>query len=214
MLSKDNNVLIVGDFNCKEINRQEGTFQGGEYSWSEKLMSWALENLLTQWINCEMRISGRGTSSRLDLSLTTDGEAIKEIEYKCPLGKSHHVLMEISLGKDSEIIDEEYKMERYRYSKAKFEDMRKYFEGANWSYFEDKKGIQGKWDEFVKVYNEAVEKHVPKGRRNCTKEKEWHNGRCKRLKKKKKKKTRVWNRWNKVRTERRWKGLLKLEMNE
>ena len=75
---------------------------------------------MTQWIDCDTRFSGRDTPARLDLLFTSDNEAVKEIRYESPLGKSDHVLMEISLGEELVIINEEYKMEMYRYNKTNF----------------------------------------------------------------------------------------------
>ena len=120
IVSQDKDVLIVGDFNCKDINWEDGTCQGGENSWSEKLMSWGIENVMTQWIDCDTRFSGSDTPARLDLLFTSDDEAVKEIRYESPLGKSDHVLMEINLGEEMVIMNEEYKMERYRYNKTNF----------------------------------------------------------------------------------------------
>ena len=207
ILTKDKDVLMVGDFNCKGINWEEGTCQGGENSWSERLLNWAVENLMTQWVDCDTRFSGGDTPSRLDLLFTSDGEAVEEIKYECPLGKSDHILMGIRLGKDLESTDEEYKMERHKFSKANFDEMKKYFEGANWSYFENSESIQGKWDEFVKIYNEAVERFVPKGRKYCEKGKEWYNGRCEKARKCK---TRAWNKWRKGRIESNWKDYVEV----
>ena len=203
IVSQDKDVLIVGDFNCKDINWEDGTCQGGENSWSEKLMSWGIENVMTQWIDCDTRFSGSDTPARLDLLFTSDDEAVKEIRYESPLGKSDHVLMKISLGEEIVIWNEEYKMERYRYNKTNFEEMRKYFEAVDWRRFEEEESIHGKWDVFLGIYSEAVEKYVPKGRRNCKKGKEWYNDKCEKARKGK---ARTWNRWMKVRTENNWKN--------
>ena len=48
IIPQEKDVLIIGDFNCKDINWKDGTCQGGENSWSNRLMNWARENLMTQ----------------------------------------------------------------------------------------------------------------------------------------------------------------------
>ena len=192
IVTEEKDFMIVGDFNCKEINWEEETCQGGENSWSDRLLNWATENLLTQWVRGETRFSGRDAPSRLDLLFTSDNEIINSVGYTCPMGKSDHVMMNISMGGKLEIIDEDYKMERYRYNKANFEEMRNYFEKVDWNSFEKEESLQGKWEEFLKIYNEALVKFVPRGRTNCKKGKEWYNGKCEKARKDK---TKAWNRW-------------------
>ena len=206
IVSKEKDVMIMGDFNCKEVNWEEGTCLGGENSWSEKLLGWAVENLMTQWVDCETRYRGSDTPSRLDLLFTSDDEIVKKVEYSCPLGKSDHVLIEISLGDETEVIDEEYKMERHRYNKANFEEMRNYFQNANWKYFEREESIEGKWEEFLKIYNRAVEQYVPKGRKSCKMGREWYSGKCEKARTSK---TKAWNRWRRIATENNWKEYVK-----
>ena len=161
--------------------------------------------MLIQWVDCDTRFREDDVPSRLDLVFTSDKEAIKEIKYECPLGKSDHILMEINLEMETETIDEEYKRERYRYNRTNFDGIREHFEKANWNEFENEDDVQRKWEEFIKIYNEAVEIYVPKGGNSCRKGKEWYNERCERARKRK---TRSWNKWMKVKTEDNWKDYI------
>ena len=61
--------------------------------------------------------------------------------------------------------------------------------------------MDSKWNEFIRIYEAAVSKFVPKGRVTCKDGKEWFN-RCYLARKEKKMK---WNRWKKERSESRWK---------
>ncbi len=54
-------------------------------------------------------------------------EIIETIHYDSPLGKSDHVLMEFNLKNENVIINENYKVKRFKYSKADFKKLRKYF---------------------------------------------------------------------------------------
>ena len=167
----------MGDFNCKEINWEERTYQGGENSSSDKLTNWTVDNLMTQWIDCEARITGRDKPSRLELLFTSAEDIIETTNYECPLGKSDRILIEISLSTEILKIDAGYKLERYRYNKANFEELRRYFKAVSWKCFEDEKDVQEKWNVFIKIYNSVVEKYVPKGRVICKKG-EWYNAIC------------------------------------
>ncbi len=90
-------LLSFGDFNCKEINWETLTTTGSESPWSNRLLNWAVENLMTQWVDCDTRFSEIDKPSRLDLVFTKDVEIIETIHYDSPLGKSDHVLMEFNL---------------------------------------------------------------------------------------------------------------------
>ena len=199
--SREKDVLIIGDFNCKQINWETRSCIGEQESWGQRLLNWAEENLLTQWIDCDTRFRGRDTPSRLDLLFTSDEEAIERVICECPLGRSDHILMEVTLKINIEVGNEEYKLERYRYNKADFEGLRKYFEEADWNRFDNEDDLHRKWNEFLKIYEDAVNEFVPKGRQTYKKGKEWFNRKCLMARNEKR---RTWSRWRKERSERRW----------
>ena len=62
--------------------------------------------------------------------------------------------------------------------------------------------MEEKWEEFLRIYNEAVERYVPKGRNKCKVGKEWFNARCARARKRKMKK---WNKWRDVGSDEKWR---------
>ena len=78
MIVQEKDVLIAGDLNCREINWEDKTGQGGDDSWREKLLNWAEENMMIQWIDCDTRFRGGDAPSRLDLIFTRDKEAIEK----------------------------------------------------------------------------------------------------------------------------------------
>ena len=198
----EKDVVIVGDFNCKEINWEQGTTEGSESSYSGRLLNWAMENLMTQWVDCETRVREGSDPARLDLVFTRDCEAVGDISYECPLGKSDHVVVKVDFGMDLQKLNEDYKQERFRYNKADFEQMKTYFEEADWSKFEMEEDIEIKWEEFLKIYNEAIRRYVPRGGRKCVVGKEWFNARCTKARKFKKKR---WSKWRDERSDENWR---------
>ncbi len=73
----------------------------------------------------------------------------------------------------------------------------------DWKDFEDAEDVLEKWDEFIRIYNPAVEKFVVSiGGVICRKDKEWFNTKCKEARNCK---LNAWNRWKKRKTESRWK---------
>ena len=157
---------------------------------------------MTQWIDCETRMREGDEPARLDLLFTSDSEAVEDIRYECPLGKSDHVVVKVKFGMELQRVNEDYKQDRFRYSRANYDQMRRYFEEVDWSGFEREMGVEEKWDEFLKIYNEAVERYVPRGGKSGVKGEEWFNGRCSKARKCKMSK---WNRWRDVRTDESWR---------
>lgn len=46
-LIEKSNKILMGDFDCKEVNWKEWTTEEGEESWGNVLMRLAMENLMT-----------------------------------------------------------------------------------------------------------------------------------------------------------------------
>ncbi len=119
---------------------------------------------MTQWVDCDTRFSGRDKQPRLDLLFTKEWKLLKlyieTIHYDSPLGKSDYVLMEFKLKNENVINDENYKVERFEYSKADFEKLRKYFVAMDWKNSEEAEDVWKKWERFIRIYNSAMEKFV------------------------------------------------------
>ena len=48
LLKENNDILMMGDFNCKEVSWYDWLTTGGEESWGNKLLELVMDNLLTQ----------------------------------------------------------------------------------------------------------------------------------------------------------------------
>lgn len=92
-IKENNKIVIMGDFNCKEINWEEWNTRGGEDSWEDKVLKLAMNNIMTQWVEENTRYRGGEEPSRLDLVLSKETDIIEDMNYSCPLGKSDHVMI-------------------------------------------------------------------------------------------------------------------------
>ena len=100
MLKKGKRVLLVGDFNRKEINFGEIEMRGNASSWSEELLTAMMVNTMDQWVKETTRYRGEDEPSQLDLIFTKKPEIEPNIKYMSPMGKSNHVTIEIDINKD------------------------------------------------------------------------------------------------------------------
>ncbi len=79
-------------------------------------------------------------------------DIIEGINYQCPLVKSDHLLIEVSIGSGPiENRNEIYKNGRYNYRKADFIRLRGYFAEAKWKQLFMASNTQEKWDIFMEI---------------------------------------------------------------
>ena len=193
-ITRKDRVMIVGDFNCKEIVWEDyEVVNGGE--WAEELLNVATNNLMTQWVRSPTRCRGQDVAARLDLVFTRGISLKEEIEHECPLGKSDHDVLRFKL--DTEVNmekSEEYREGKLNYIKANYNHIREFFNEIDWSVVYQEVDMQLKYDKFLDLYNCAVEKFVPYYRTRTLKNKQWFNRNCEEAKKNKEK---AWKKFKK-----------------
>lgn len=179
LMRENRDLILVGDFKCKEVVWEHLETTGHPESWGAILLELATENLVTQWVNESTRYRGEDEPSRLDLVPTKEVDVIEDSLYKSPFGRSDHVLIEMVII-DSVCCEgrEQHRRNRMNYGKANFSEMRKFFENVNWSDFLSVGNVQDKYDVFGKIYKESVSKYVPAFKEHKCWKKEWFNVKC------------------------------------
>ena len=185
MLRGEERILLVGDFNCRNVNWKDMEVVGNAGSWSEEMLYLAMVNTLDQWVEEPTRYRGEEEPSLLDLVFTRKPEPLPKIQYQSPMGKSDHLLVEIEMQEwKLQRCMEDYKKERLNYARANYEHLRQFFENIDWKNNMKDKTVQEKYEVFLQKYNEGVKRFVPTYRvRKRTQT--WYNGRCIEAKKKK-----------------------------
>ena len=176
IIKSSQRVTLVGDFNCSEVNW--AMFKsGGENTWGNKL----LRQTMIQWVTENTRFRREDKPSRLDLLFTKGIKLEKDINYKCPFGRSDHVVLEIEIKGDIEDKQEEScKKKRKNYAKAN-DTAIKFFNETDWMKIKELNDVQEKYDLFLMIYEQGVKEYVPfykvKGK------KKWFNEKCETAKK-------------------------------
>ena len=84
-----NKLLIVGDFNCKDIECENGTTNiDQEGNPNNCLLKTCRDCYLEQIVDQNTRARGENAPSLLDLILCYDSAEIENLNYLSPLGKS------------------------------------------------------------------------------------------------------------------------------
>ena len=211
-VNRNNELMIVGDFNCKEVNWEARETRGGRDSWGSMLLEMISDNLMIQIVKVNTRKRGNDEESRLDLVFTKDEYMIGDINYLPPLGTSDHIVMKIKLilGYPTMNNKEEYKEERYNYSKANFQVIKSKFRDMDWREMYGENTVEGMYNVFKQKYEEVISKCVPKRKKEIEREKEWFNARCIKAKEKrdqawekarKRGNTHNWEKYRKLRNE-------------
>lgn len=91
LMSESRELIIMGDFNCKEVDWENLETKGNLDSWGSVLLEIMMENIMTQWVTENTRFRGSDEPSRLDLVFSRGTDEISSVKYVSPLGKSDHV---------------------------------------------------------------------------------------------------------------------------
>ena len=97
MLRKDNKILLMGDFNCKNVRWEEMEIDGNAEPWSEEMQQLAMVNTLEQWVEEPTRYRGQEVPLLLDLVFPKKPEPRTNIKYLSPMGRNDHVVLKINL---------------------------------------------------------------------------------------------------------------------
>ena len=60
MVGKNSKILLVGDFNCKNVRWEEMEVNGNAGPWSEEMLQLAMVNTMDQWVEECTRYQGGG----------------------------------------------------------------------------------------------------------------------------------------------------------
>ena len=157
---KYSHILIMGDFNYKDINWQtwspnKGNTQSEEFKFIECLR----DNYLFQHVNKPTRGRGADTPHLLDLIMTNVEEMITDIDHLSPLGKSDHSVLSLKINCYSRI--NTYAKQKIYYNKANYEEIKNELNKIDWKTTLDSKDINQQWEIFVTKIKEQIKNYVP-----------------------------------------------------
>ena len=146
------NVLLLGDFNFRNINWENETFTRPiEQSFIDTIN----DNQLQQIID----IPTRGENI-LDLAFVGDASAVQDYYTLPPLGNSDHKIVAVELKC---LIPRVTRAPRkvYLYSKGNYSEMDDYLGSTDWDQEFKHKDINENWEVFKNKYNECLDKFIP-----------------------------------------------------
>lgn len=191
------NLLIVGDCNCKEINWEDKTTNIVNLDdINNMLLNTIRDCYFQQSVDECTRARGQDTPSLIDLVLSYDKCYIQNIEYLSPIGLSDHSVISFDYVTHCEL--NIYKIKKTLYHKANFDIIRPYIEQTNWDVLFRNKTLQEKWDIFDCKIKEC-EKFIPTVNIDQNRESKYEDMLPTNIRQQIKKKHKLWKRYIKHR---------------
>ena len=162
VLQSKSKLLLVGDFNYKEIDWPNEYCPGATEKNSVKFLNCIQKNFLTQFVSSATHKRGDQCPTLIDLIISNEPDFVQNIEHHAPLGSSHHEILTFSI--DQGIPPQTIKTpEKYLLEKGDYTAMRKEVGEINWEeILKDSDDVDQWWGSIENVINSAAEKHIPK----------------------------------------------------
>ena len=169
MSDNPDNLLILGDFNYKEIDWLSGSCNTLSTHPAHKFLSACKNAFLIQNQTEPTRLRDGQEPSLLDLVLTNRDDIVNEISTEAGLGKSDHVTLIINLN----WTNNKQTSERPNYHKADYESIISFLMDIDWQ--EELRGMNTNemWQKIKALINKAVDNFIPVTKHGNQKTKKW-----------------------------------------
>ena len=168
--NKNDNIIIMGDFNYKDIDWETESCSVSSDQPASKFLQSCKDNFLVQMQRSSTRFKNNQTPSLLDLVLTNKEELITNIDTEAGLGKSDHVTLVISLSCKAKNTKYE---PRLNYRKADLKALNEDLAKVDWEVELKDLNTESMWSKIKDNIETAIEKHVPKTKPHGSKLKKW-----------------------------------------
>ena len=193
-------LIIVGDFNCKEIDWPTKTVLVNEDHISYQIFDKLNDLFLTQHVMEPTRFRVGNKPSMFDWIVSEHEHTIENIRVNEPIGISDHAVLNFSIGINTH---EDDGVTRLAYFRGNYEQFRNDLEAIEWEEIFHEKTVQENWDFFQNTVTGLIEKHIPKKRYLSKKKPPWM-GRD--LDKKIKKKHQAWDKYKRNKSKENWEN--------
>ncbi|MES9881006.1 MAG: reverse transcriptase domain-containing protein, partial [Sedimenticola sp.] len=159
---KPTHLLIMGDFNCKEINWNLGSTTVGENHSSTLLLEIIRDNYLFQHVKEPTRYRENNIPSLIDLILTNEEGMIDNLKHNPGLGKSDHVCLNFTFECYTEMTTSKH--EKLNFYKGNYGAITEDISNIQWEHELNNKNIAESWESFAETLSNSIENHIPVSR--------------------------------------------------
>jgi hypothetical protein len=182
-ISKDHEILVVGDFNAPNVDWSILQATSSENSFDKKLLDFVLDEFLFQHVDFNTRYRDGQCPSCLDLILSKDEDIITDLHPLPPIGLSDHYVLfwNYSTFQTPRTLR---KLTRNVW-KADIPNMRLYLQTLDWNLLLSEQ-VEESWEKFNNIFTFLINNYCPLTTQRNLKTPKWMNADIKRLLKKKK----------------------------
>ena len=153
--------LIMGDFNFREINWEDGSVTGPTDSDAALFYNKVQDCYLCQHVTFHTRYREGIPSSTLDLVFTDQENNVEEIECEMPLGKSDHCVITWEQRISCQQHGPHKESPPFNYRSGNYEAIKQELSDVNWDVMKDM-GVEEAWIFFRDKLNNCRDKFVPR----------------------------------------------------
>ena len=201
-VANQNRLLIMGDFNVKEINWEEDEAEGEIRTLQSRFFECTKDSYLIQHVYAPTRFRN-DQESTLDLIFTKEEEDVKNIEVLQPLGKSDHGIVLCDLI--CEWIAKKTFRPRRLYHKGNYVEINRLLGQIDWESEFDNKDVHQRWEILKSKLEELISQYIPLSEPR-THNAPWMNGRVAAVYKRK---YHAWKRYMESKTSQKWRDYVK-----
>ena len=163
-VSKYSHILLLGDYNFKNIDWESGLVSGNCDD-EEKFLEATQDAYLYQHVRQPTRARGRDVPSLIDLIFTNEENMISNVEHLSPLGSSDHCVIKFTYNCYIDGNPGQRRL-KYCYDKGDFDEIRKELKN-DWNKMITTGDIDKDYDSFLQRYKDSVSRHIPT-KRSCS----------------------------------------------
>ena len=157
-VASQNRILLMGDFNIKEINWAEEEVDGNVGTLQSRFFECTKDSYLYQHVFVPTRFRANQEST-LDLVFTKEEEDVKNIEVLQPLGKSDHGIVVCDFI--CEWRAKQVFRPRRLYHKGNYQEINRILSEIDWESEFEGKDVHQRWEIFKQKLEELIDLYVP-----------------------------------------------------
>jgi hypothetical protein len=199
-LIKANYLVIVGDFNYKEIDWKSKQVHTRESHPAYQIYNKINDLFLDQLITSPTRHREGERPNVLDWVITNSSDKISDIQISAPLGeKGDHNVITFAL----EIPRKGYSIPTaaYSYTRGDYDTIRENLSNVNWETLFSNTGINENWNAFLSLLQKEITNNIPQVKLKSNKYQPWVNSEVKNARKEKQK---AWRKYSRQKNQENW----------
>lgn len=152
-------ILILGDFNLREIDWRTDTANANEEHIASKFLECVRDCFLYQHIRDYTRFREGSEPSVLDLLFTNEEHMINSVVYSSGLGKSDHLQLQFTFNCYTEIIPRSFT--KFNFFKGNYTGLSRELDSVDWPHILEGIDLSASWEILTEKISNLLETYIP-----------------------------------------------------